>query len=361
MFLKRILLISILMLGLTGIVAAIGEDTDSPDDDTAPDTTTQAVVEAPADVPGPKVITGNVTYSNPFFTSGVSQPLVLLEDQAGFVDRNEYFLFPPESQVLAQITSDFFTSPFTYSLSLPIEPQGTLRDVDNDNETDSGVMVFAVAYWSNSFGDPFLEKRDMSGGGWSGAYASTRLSSNPDMRGEVVGGTYLIYAPEAGQGFPSDFGADDMLFTDDDPIMGIPQGYSVIDLDVSPFAIIRDENIIMDLIEPDSLAVDDFSGLDYVAAMDAMIDKMSKEYAFSDYYGIDWEDMRTRYRSQFEAAQLSGDPTQYANAMQQLLWEIPDGHVSMSLGLLLDRFQADTSGGFGIAIRELDDGRVIVN
>jgi hypothetical protein len=38
-----------------------------------------------------------------------------------------------------------------------------LRDVDNDGETDAGVMVFAVAYWSNTFGDPYLEERDHMG------------------------------------------------------------------------------------------------------------------------------------------------------------------------------------------------------
>ena len=58
-----------------------------------------------------------------------------------------------ESQVIGQITSDVFTSPFTYSLSLPIEPQASLRDVDQDGEIDEGVMVYAVAYWTNTWGD----------------------------------------------------------------------------------------------------------------------------------------------------------------------------------------------------------------
>ena len=94
---------------------------------------------------GPVVIRGEVAYSNPFFTSGVAEPIIILEDQAGFVDRNESFILPPESQTLGQITSDFFDSPFSYSLSLPIEPQGSLRDVDNDDETDVGVQIFAIA------------------------------------------------------------------------------------------------------------------------------------------------------------------------------------------------------------------------
>ncbi|MCZ7671479.1 MAG: hypothetical protein M5U34_32270 [Chloroflexi bacterium] len=61
---------------------------------------------------GPVRLTGVVTYTNPFFTLGVAAPVIILEDQAGFVDRNQHFLMPVESQALAQITSDFFESPF---------------------------------------------------------------------------------------------------------------------------------------------------------------------------------------------------------------------------------------------------------
>jgi hypothetical protein len=65
-------------------------------------------------------ITGEVEYTNTFFTMGVAEPVIILEDQAGFVDRNENFLMPVESQTLGQITSDFFTSPFSYSIALPL-------------------------------------------------------------------------------------------------------------------------------------------------------------------------------------------------------------------------------------------------
>jgi len=65
-------------------------------------------------------ITGQVAYSYPYFTSGVAQPMVILEDQAGFVTRNEHFLMPVASQTIGQITSDFFTSPFTYSIATGI-------------------------------------------------------------------------------------------------------------------------------------------------------------------------------------------------------------------------------------------------
>jgi hypothetical protein len=77
-----------------------------------------------------------VAYTNAFFTSGVAQPVIILEDQTGFVTRDRNFIFPIESQVIGKITSDFYSSPFSYSLDLPAVPDGALHDVDNDGAAD---------------------------------------------------------------------------------------------------------------------------------------------------------------------------------------------------------------------------------
>ena len=238
---------------------------------------------------GAVVVSGEVTYTNSFFTTGVAAPMVILEDQAGFVDRNENFVLPPESQTLGQITSDFYTSPFSYTIALPIEPQATLRDVDNDGEDDTGVMIYAIAYWTNTFGDPFLEERDLYGGGWSTAYASTRVSDNVSTRREIIGGKFLVYAPDDQQGFPNSFGEDGLLFTEDDPIVGLPQGYTVVNMDTDPFTFDRSAEPTIDLIEPKGAAMSDFSAMSYSDAFDAMIEKMRKEYAFTKYKNIDWD------------------------------------------------------------------------
>jgi len=219
----------------------------------------------------------------------VAEPLIILEDEAGFVDRNPSFLLPRASQTLGQITTDFRTSPFTYTLELPIEPQGSLRDVDHNGKQDPGVMVFAVAYWTNKFGDPFLEERDLFGGGWSTAYASTRVSQEVSRRDEMVGGKLLIYAPTSEQGFPSDFGPDGLLFTADDPITTVLPGYSVVNLDTKPFTFDRSRYQTIDLIEPDFAALLDYSKLGYAAAFDALVETLSKEYAFTQYKHINWD------------------------------------------------------------------------
>lgn len=308
---------------------------------------------------GAVVVSGEVSYTNAFFTVGVAAPMVILEDQAGFVDRNENFILPPESQTLGQITTDFYTSPFSYTVALPIEPQASLRDVDNDGEEDTGVMVYAIAYWTNIFGDPFLEERDLYGGGWSTAYASTRVSEDVSTKREIIGGDFLVYAPDDQQGFPSGFGEDGLLFTEDDPIVGLPAGYTVVNMDTDPFTFDRSAEPEIDLIEPEGVAMSDFSGMSYSEAFDAMIEKMRKEYAFTEYKDIDWDAKIEEFRPRFAEAEENEDARAYRKALSDFAWSIPDGHISGPF--IVEDFQFETSGGLGIAVRELDDGRTVVN
>lgn len=308
---------------------------------------------------GPVVVTGEVAYTNPFFTTAVAQPIVILEDQGGFVVRDRGFTFPPESQVLGQITSDFYTSPFSYSLTLPQEPQGTQRDVDQDGESDAGVQVFAVAYWTNTWGDPYLERRDQGGGGWSSAYASTRVSDDQATYLEIVGGKLLIYSGEAGQGFPGAFGDDGLLFTQDDPIVGVPQGWTLVDLDSDPFVFDRSRQPTVDLLEPESSALDDFSELSYTEAFDAMLAKFRTEYAFTEHKGLDWDALEAEVRPRFEQAERLRNQQAYALALRDFLWSIPDGHVNLDITLLLDQFRNEVSGGLGLAIAQLEDGGIV--
>ncbi|MCP4420808.1 MAG: peptidase S41 [Chloroflexi bacterium] len=344
---------------VTPTATAVAEEDDEPD----------AEVDL-AELPGPLApisndeggtlgITGEVAYTNPFFNVGVAAPVVILEDQAGFVDRDENYLMPVESQTLGQITTDFYTSPFSYSVALPIEPKGAFRDVDNDGETDSGVQVFAVAYWNNTFGDPFLEERDLSGGGWSTAYASTIISEDPDFEREIVGGKFLIYAQDGLQGFPSGFGDDGLLFSEDDPIVTLPQGYTIVNMDSDPFIFDRSRNPVIDLIEPEGAALVDYSDLSYTESFDALVDQLKDEYAFTEYKEIDWEALRDEFHPRFEEADANSDETEYLRALRDFSWQIPDGHISGPF--LGDDFRAAAIGGIGIAIRELTDGQVLVN
>ncbi|HUP83199.1 MAG TPA: S41 family peptidase [Candidatus Limnocylindria bacterium] len=329
---------------------------------TAAPTATGAVPSLPP-VTGdqPQVVTGQVTYSNVFFTSGVSEPLIILEDQGGFVTRDRNFEITEQSQVIGQITSDFFASPFSYSLTLPAQPRGSVHDVDHDGQTDAGVQVYAVAYWTNIWGDPYLELRDQSGGGWSSAYASTKVSDAADAYLEVYGGKYLVYALDGTEEFPSGFGPDNKLFTDDDPLMAIPAGWSVIDMDQTRFAVSREAAPVIDLYEPESIALDDFSDQSYTQAFDSMNDKFRKEYAWTELKGIDWDAMAAEHRPAFAEAEANHDPHAYALALRDYLWAIPDTHVGFDQSLLNDDFITDTAGGVGFSMTETDDHHFIVD
>ena len=354
-FLAMIVVLSLALTACGGVepMASDAEVTEEAASTEAP------VAEASVDVNGPTVVTGQVEYTDLFFTLGVAEPVIILEDQGGFVARDRKFLIPAESQVLGQITTDFYTSPFSYSLTLPAEPKGTLNDVDHDGAEDTGVMVFAVAYWTNTWGDPYLERRDQGGGGWSSAYASTRVSTDSDTFLEVTGGQYLVYAPDAEQQFPSDFGADEKLFTDDDPLMNLPAGWSMIDLDQSPFAVDRSDSLVMDLYEPESSALDDFTSMTYTEAFDAMLEKFRKEYAFSEFKDIDWDAREKEFRPRFEEAEKSKDAHAYAMALRDFLWSIPDTHVGMDTSAMNEDFLADISGGIGLALGETSDGKIV--
>lgn len=323
----------------------------------------KAIPPAPLvnDEGGTVIIDGILSYTDPLFTDGAAQPVIILEDQAGFVDRNRYYLMPIESQVLGQLTTDFYESPVFYSLTLPQVPRGGQRDVDQDGAQDIGVQVFAVAYWENIFGDPYLEERDLFGGGWSGAYASTRISEDPAEEWEVVGGILVVYAPDDQQGFPSEFGGDGRLFTADDPIVGLPQGWTVVNLDTTPFTFDRSRQVTIDLIEPEGAALVDYSSMGLVEGFDAMIEKLRNEYAFTEYKNIDWDALVAAYRPRIEQAERSGDIQQYLFALRDFNWSIPDGHVGWGADFYLSQHRdRDITGGLGIAVRELDDGRAVV-
>ncbi|MFN2196692.1 MAG: S41 family peptidase [Anaerolineales bacterium] len=298
----------------------------------------------------PYFISGSVEYTSPFFLNSAAEPFIMLEDEAGFVARDHEFLFPLSSQIIGPIEMAK-EGKLTYALSLPAVPQGTFVDVDNNGETDQGVQVNAVAYWSNTWGDPFLESRD--GKGWSTGYAST--ITDPDRDYEIVGGKLVIWAPDDQQGFPTGFGADGLLFTEDDPTTAVPAGYTIVDLNSEPFSFTKEPEPVIDLIEGAG-ALNDFSDLSYEEAFSEMFMKASREYPFTAEKQIDWDALYNQYLPLIRDARTD---LEYYNAIRHFSYEIPDGHVNISLNP--EAFYYEAAGGYGMTLAELSDGRVIVS
>jgi len=297
----------------------------------------------------PVFISGDIPFTSPFFLASTAEPFVMLEDEAGFVRRDREFEFSLEGQAIGPVEIDD-EDKLTYYLSLPTIPQGTQVDVDNDDIEDLGVQIFAVAYWSNTWGGPFLEERD--GKGWSSAYASTITDPEDDY--EITGGTLVVWSPDDSQGFPTNFGEDNKLFTADDPTGSIPAGYNLVDLNQIPFRIYKEARPELDLIEGAG-AVNDYSDLSYEEAFKKLFEKASHEYPFTKEKGLNWESLYNEFQPQFKEAKSS---KQFYRTLRKFSYQIPDGHVGVSFDP--DIFYEEYGGGFGLVLGELSDGRVIV-
>jgi len=296
----------------------------------------------------PVFITGDIPYTSPFFLDSISEPFVLLEDQAGFVQRDEEFKFNLASQAIGPVEL-LGDGTVTYSLALPSIPQGTMLDVDNNDSQDEGVQVFAIAYWSNTWGGPFLEERD--GTGWSTAYAST--ITDPENDNEIKAGLLVVWAPNDDQSFPDGFGTDGLLFTADDPVVPIPAGYNLVDINQEPFVIYKEARPYIVLNEGE-IAVNDFTQLSYGEAFEALFAKVSREYPFTEEKHIDWEALHQEFSPRMEAAR---NDAEFYKAVRDFTWQIPDSHVGMTLNA--EVFIEEHGGGFGLILTELGDGRVL--
>jgi len=310
---------------------------------------------------GPVLITGGFEYTNDFVveTYYVAHAVGLL-DMTGFVLRDKEWELPVESQVLGYMDLDAENDSATYRLSLPAVPAGEFNDVDNDNKEEKGLQIFTVAYNPNLTGGVFSEGDDRSLG-WPGYLASVKTDS--ENKDEVKGGKLVIWAADNGQEFPSDFGADGLLFTKDDAVVPVPAGYSVVDLDRSPFVFITDQVVDITLYEPDDIAVKDFSDLSYTEAFDALFEVVRKEYAFNGFEEKqpDWDAVYANLQPKIARAEDEQDAYGYYLALREFSMVFNDGHVGVSGGNFDYQYNEDNLlGGYGFAVRELDDGRVIV-
>ncbi len=79
---------------------------------------------------------------------------VALADLHGFVLRDKEWVTPTESQVLGFMDVDYEKNAGTFSIDLPMQPRGTLSDVDNNGKiryrcTDIRCLLLAeLRRWS---------------------------------------------------------------------------------------------------------------------------------------------------------------------------------------------------------------------
>lgn len=308
----------------------------------------------------PYLLKGSFSFTNDILINYYVEHMVALVDMHGFVTRDEEWEMPVESQTLGFLDLDEETLQGTFWLQLPARPTALQNDVDQDSQQEAGVQVFTLAYSPNLTGGPYSEGDDRSLG-WPAYLTSARTDT--ENNDEVIGGELVIWSPDAAQEFPSGFGEDELLFTADDPVMPVPQGYSVIDLDESPFAIIREGEPTLTLYEPNDIQVKDFSDLSYEEAFNQMFEIVRKEYAFNGVEGKqpDWDALYAQLGPRVTEASQGNNGEAFYRVMRDFVTAFQDGHVGFNGGQIeANIVGAEIAGGYGFAIRELDDGRALV-
>jgi len=105
---------------------------------------------------------------------------------------------------------------------------------------------------------------------------------------------------------------------------------------------------------------EDFSSLTWTQAFDKLHAKLLREYAFTEWKGIDWYALYAQYQPRIASAEAAKDPKAYYLALREYVHSIPDGHVGIE-GDDLGLEKAMVGGGFGLVITLLDDGRVVAS
>ena len=105
--------------------------------------------------------------------------------------------------------------------------------------------------------------------------------------------------------------------------------------------------------------VEDLSSMAWSGAFDKLHGKISREYAFSDWKGIDWPALYRKFKPRIEQAQASNNFTAYYLTLREYVHSIPDGHVRMTnIGSIDNNY---IGGGFGFSATKLSDGTVIAS
>ena len=308
----------------------------------------------------PFQISGSFEYSNSIITTYYDQQAVALVDMYAFITRDKEWEIPVASQTLGFLDLDMEAMTGEYVLQLPARPTATQADVDNNGQENTGVQVFAVSYWPNLISGPYSEGDDRSRG-WPSYLASVKTDT--ENQDEVIGGQLVVWSPDAEQSFPTDFGADGLLFTSDDPVAPISAGYTIVDLDVSPFRFFKEPEPKLSLYEPEDVEIKDFAALGYVESFEKMFAFVKLNYAFNGIEGKqpDWDALYADLKPRAEDAEKSKDATAYYEVIRDFTFAFKDGHVGLTAGDYANQdFSERIAGGYGFAVRELDDGSVTV-
>ncbi|MBW2204017.1 MAG: hypothetical protein JRF52_07915 [Deltaproteobacteria bacterium] len=103
----------------------------------------------------------------------------------------------------------------------------------------------------------------------------------------------------------------------------------------------------------------DYSTFSWSKAFEAAHAKFSREYAFTEWKGINFSDLYAMFAPKIAGAEAASDLEAYYRAVREYLFSIPDGHIMVSSPDKLGLSKEAIEGGFGLAAAELDNGTII--
>jgi len=208
---------------------------------------------------GTKTITGKFGIS---YSGYESIPLLVgLNDASGFFTGNPIYLSPPDKQVLGSYTGN--ASSGKYTLNLPGNPGAQPFDLTGGKNPSNKVEIFEVRLMSDVASKGTMRENE-------DAIASSLKISVDE---QVEGGLMLVWAADAQEQFPGDYGPDQHLFTADDPRSPLPAGWSLVNLDSKPFTVAPVDNKPLDLTTTGVGDVVDYSQLSCAAMIPALLDR----------------------------------------------------------------------------------------
>ncbi len=270
-------------------------------------------------------------------------PLVVgLNDATGYFKGDPITLPQKDKQVLGTYQGN--SSSGTYVLTLPQQPEGNPFDLTGGNNPGTAVHIYEVRLMSDVASRHYMAPNEDP--------IASSLKISVDLR--VQGGKMLVWAADDKQTFPTGYGPDKTLFTADDPRGPIPAGWSLVDLDSTPFKVSSIGSGDLNLITTGIGDVVDYSTLSCDKLIPTFLDRVQQNYPFTQLHHIDWTALRAKLIPESQAAKTDADCEriirEFGNA-------IPDGHVDFHLPLLISEWQA---ANVGLRLASTSDKQVVV-
>ncbi len=102
----------------------------------------------------------------------------------------------------------------------------------------------------------------------------------------------------------------------------------------------------------------DYRLLPWKKAFYRLCDQMEREYPYTEWKNINWENLRRQYSEKVEQAKNKKDRDAYYLALREFMYSFPDANVRIEMNETIR--ESAIGGGYGFAMTRTDDGQYIV-